>query len=317
MNDLSPWPNIHSCEHGALEVVDSLRMVFFLERDECNHFAAVMAAVGEFVSGIGLDALHAYVDEEGDTRPLTMDVSSFIEQKLGSIPDGEIIELRVLDHEQRGNVHALHYLHDPNIDSSVWPDEKSVISFRIGTARALEVGWEEIDMFVRRLTRVLPYVSGYVSPALAYQPFTSHAYQHIHRYIHRYPGFDVVDPPTVAWDIGDRLLGPYWINIVGRGASRVLGGVGGLQDMLGPEFEVAPCGRDGVIVKIGAVPGVGDINRGDDLPAYRKLAKVIAPILHDPSMQYLYDADGTVNRELQRAWHRRFLADSAVGAPGG
>lgn len=74
--------------------------------------------------------------------------------------------------------------------------------------------------------------------------------------------------------------------------------------------EVLGFWKVGEQVRLGDVPEIGDVNRRDDLPAYRALARHLDQrgLLHVPQrVSYFKDDQGLADREAQTSWHRRFL----------
>jgi hypothetical protein len=83
-----------------------------------------------------------------------------------------------------------------------------------------------------------------------------------------------------------------------------LGGAAGLRARLhSPGTTVLEMEGDKVLVTLGAGPEAGDIERGDTLPAYRELARVLEPwLFRDPRGRMLGQSE-----EDTRRWERRFL----------
>jgi hypothetical protein len=298
------WPRVEHSDGRILAVVDSLIFVFFLDREQCADPGPANEAFARFVNGVGRGVLRFYVDEDGNTPPLPADPLPFIQRTIATATrSGEHCELTLIDHEEGGNRGEAEYLHNPDVDLERWPDKRSVIWFRLGAPRVLEIGLEAVENFARSLCDVLPYTSGYVSPSLSYGEFI----RHVHRFVHRYPGFDVARPTAAAWDIGDRPLGAYWLNFFGPRLVEALGGADGIRAVLQAPIEVSACGSGGAAVKLGDTPEVGDINAGRDLPLHRMLAEFLEPHLRVPEMKYMHDRDGMNDEDFQRAWHRRFL----------
>ncbi len=82
-----------------------------------------------------------------------------------------------------------------------------------------------------------------------------------------------------------------------------LGGAAGLRSRLhAPGTTVEELDADRAVVTLGEWPEAGDTEKGQDLPAYRELARVLEP--------WLYHEEYGVsdfNRENVRRWERRFL----------
>ncbi|WP_414639342.1 type VI immunity family protein [Archangium sp.] len=61
-----------------------------------------------------------------------------------------------------------------------------------------------------------------------------------------------------------------------------------------------------VVVSLGPCPEAGDLARGQTLPAYRELARVLEPWLEPFPWRLIPFKDSSVEQELRR-WWRRFL----------
>jgi hypothetical protein len=59
-------------------------------------------------------------------------------------------------------------------------------------------------------------------------------------------------------------------------------------------------------VTLGTWPEAGDLTRGDDLPAYRELGRVLEPWLDKPFTASRFRVEGFTQEESIR-WARRFL----------
>jgi len=298
------WPRIDFVRERLTTVVDSMVIVFFLDRDKCVDSAPAEEAFAEFFSGIGHNKLHFYVDEEGYTAPLPPDPMVLVRQNVvEKTRTGELVDLVLLGTEQSGNRYQVQYLYDPTTLQAERPHEKSVIRFRIAQDVLLDGGLNEVLSFVDRLSGFLPYSYGYVSPALSY----SHFFSDTLRYIYRYPGFDVVHPGAVASDLDDRILGPYWVNIFGPRSNIMLNGADALRRVLPNEVQVSSCGGGGARVVLGDVPDVGDVNRRNNLPLYRAVASIFRPYMRVPEIIYFKDEHGMADKAAQEAWHNRFF----------
>ena len=105
------------------------------------------------------------------------------------------------------------------------------------------------------------------------------------RYWLRYRGIDVYDSPEhYSWGVGTRVRGPHWLTFLGQPVLGELGGAARLRARLhSPGTTVQEMEGDKVLVTLGEWPEVGDMERGDTLPAYRELARVLEPwLFRDP-----------------------------------
>jgi hypothetical protein len=297
------WPTIAAVDGDRSLVLDSFVIVIFLDQDRRFDTAPVEHAFEMFLSGVGRGHLHLYVDFEGDTRQLPSDPTPIFRDYISRPTQrADVTELRLLDTDLSKPHFQAQYVQDPTISSEEQPDHRGVIWFRVSqelfvTRRA------DVIAFARSLTEELPYTYGYASPALSYGESFSAALP----FLRRHPGFDVVDPPTAAWDIGDGPMGPYWINFLGPSLTEKLGGIDALRSQLRGDFDVSPCGHAGACVTIGKDPQVGDVNRGDVLPLYREFAALLQPWLRTPKYVYFTDPGENGDPDAQEEWHQRFL----------
>ncbi len=87
----------------------------------------------------------------------------------------------------------------------------------------------------------------------------------------------------------------------------VLGAVGGAQGLRSrlhtPGVTVEEMPGDRAVVTLGEWPEAGDTEQGQELPAYRELARVLEPWLYFEPRSRLSD----FSPEETRRWDRRFL----------
>ena len=306
MDATSPfWPTVNVVRGKATVVVDSLLLVFFLDREACADPQPILNAFELYLHGPAQGQLHYYVDDDGETHPLPPDPMTMVRDYVVPLSRrGEMLDLRLDDKEQPGHRHEARFLHNPEADPD-WPDEKSVAYFRIAQSSLANFGVEALMSFVDRLCECLPYSYGYASPALAYSNF----FAEVLPYISRHPGFDVVYPPAIRIEIGDRPLGAYWLNLFGPRLSEALGGTVALRAALPPEASVSDVPGGGTRVLLGSQPDVGDLNRQRTLPLYRRLATFLRPWLRLPTIASFTDEEGMADREAEAAWYGRYLDD--------
>jgi len=82
-----------------------------------------------------------------------------------------------------------------------------------------------------------------------------------------------------------------------------LGGASGLRERLkSPETTVQELPGDKAVITLGPWPEAGDVEKGEVLPAYRELARVLEPWLYHRPVSMLRQSE-----EETRRWERRFL----------
>lgn len=159
----------------------------------------------------------------------------------------------------------------------------------------------------------LPLSSGHAGLALALHTARWHALPRLKEELARYPGVDVPGVLT-HWHLGDRVDGVHWLNFLGPSLLESLGGQASLRARLhSPGTTVQDVGTSGsAVVTLGAWPEAGDLSLGDNLPAYRELARVLEPCLEEFHPRHAtvwsgYDSEPAYSEEEVRRWWRRFL----------
>jgi len=127
----------------------------------------------------------------------------------------------------------------------------------------------------------------------------------------QHPGLDISNPITDSLALKrDAIKGVNWLTILGNDFATRLGGVDSLRQQLPDSVGILPV-AGGVILQAGPAPRWGHINRGDILPDYRAVYKIVAP-LQDPIVDRYtaFSLPGGDHRDKTKAWLRRF-ADGA------
>jgi hypothetical protein len=122
----------------------------------------------------------------------------------------------------------------------------------------------------------------------------------------RYPGISLHHGSIPDW-MGTRVDGVHWLNFLGPPVLQELGGVSALRSRLhSPETTVQALDGERAVVTLGIWPEAGDLNRGDALPAYRELGRVLELWLDKPFNVPSFRVEGFTQEESIR-WARRFL----------
>lgn len=297
------WPTISYNEDGRIRVVDGLAVVFFVNVHHRDCAEDIASAIERIVSFAGLTALRFFVDDEGDARPLTTTVyRSLITELRQSAAQGEGGLSLIGDDASITGTDAYYFGEaEPSDERPTW---RNVLKFHLCRDLFMERGAEQVRSFVRSLAQTLPFSFGYASPCLCY----GHNIVRAAKIARRYPGFDILDPGAAATSIGNKMAGVYWLSFFGQALVDSLGGTEQIQGLLRGLAEVTPLPKNKLEMLIEETPTVGDLNRKDNLPAYRAVARVVEPHLHLPTITYFREDDGiTANTEAMIAWHRRFL----------
>jgi hypothetical protein len=131
---------------------------------------------------------------------------------------------------------------------------------------------------VQQLGESFPLVSGLAGYAFECSPYDkTRSEEYAWSASLRHPGIDIVRLPFDAKAPGtDAIKGVGWLTLVGGEMLKELGGLAGIRKKLPAEVGLSQV-KHAVIVKIGAAPAMGDVNRGDILPLYRQVYALLAP----------------------------------------
>ncbi len=298
------WPTITIRDGRMLRVRDSFLFAFFLRREDIQP-AIVGDAFRRFLNGIGHGKIRFFVDEEGEMLPFPRDYAALIEQDVVEpTARADYAELALLGSEENANVHEVFYCHNPEVPAEERPNKLSVLTFRIAQETFLDVDTSGVISFFEEMCALLSCEYAYGHPALV----CDNAHERTYPIVKRYPGFDIAEPASAAWNIRGRIMGPYWLNAFGPSVMSTLGPSSVTPEALPPEVEIRTLQNGIVVAKLGEYPAVGDVNRRDRLPLYRDVAKRWEHALLQPEILYFQPTeDIDYPRVAQEEWHRRFV----------
>jgi Protein of unknown function (DUF3396) len=95
-----------------------------------------------------------------------------------------------------------------------------------------------------------------------------------------------------------------WLTFLNAVHVERLGGVERLKRDLGADVPVRSL-EGGVMVQAGPQPQIGDVNRQQDLPLYRRVGRVLAPVRSREHPAFLR-REGVPSREATQKWLSRF-----------
>jgi len=163
----------------------------------------------------------------------------------------------------------------------------------------------------KRLCDLLPFLCGHAGYCLQTSPYyENQAYPRAYALAMRYQGVNIATD-NATWplrDIGVETVN--WLTLVGAEPLKKLGGAAKLRRALNSTPSVAIVEtKNGVILRAGDEPRIGDLNRGDKLPEYRAVYRALRPVLEPILSDF---APLTVGGELEEdtdktdRWLRRF-----------
>jgi hypothetical protein len=288
-------------QDGHVQVREGLSLTFYMRPPHQRIAERVLRTLDVYQRHIGHGVLSLYAGPEGEWRNLDEAGWSLIRRELREEPCPNV----ALEPSDAGGTHAflyrgmdLEYLSRMNE-----PDAMCEVTFWLPTEFLEEKGPEQVRALAIELASLLPLCSG--SCGLSFQGGLElvGVNRALTRYWMRYPGIDIPSPHGHSSDIGTRMRGPHWMNFIGQPVLGELGGAERLRARLRtPGTAVQELEDAKVVITLGEWPEAGDLERGDVLPAYRELARVLEPWLYRSRIPMLNRSE-----EESRRWERRFL----------
>ncbi len=122
----------------------------------------------------------------------------------------------------------------------------------------------------------------------------------------RFHGIHLGRPLMFARYVEEHLMCPGWLTGIGDPLLKQIGGATALRSRLPAEVVIHQL-THGVLLQAGERPAVGDVNRQENMDAYRAVGKVITPLRIPVSVLGEYNELGGTERT--REWLARFDAD--------
>lgn len=158
------------------------------------------------------------------------------------------------------------------------PDQLGLLQMTFPMETADDKTSESLVEFCKQVASLISYVSGYVAPGLQWAEINSSLAADESKSIAiRHPGYDVQNNDATRLRLGKRSRGAYWLTFLGPELVETLGGSEQVRKALPKSIEVEPAGA-GVMIRAGALPELGDVNKGIGVPLLRTVAKVIEPV---------------------------------------
>ncbi len=294
------WPFLECKEGERTFVRDCLVIHFFLDRSHAAMRPALLHAIEMIIQFVGSSSIKWYLDEEGEPQPFDQDEWSRLRDERFS-PDASEGGLRLLGSED--DIASFYFKYwGWELPRSKLPGWRNLLQIRL-PREFVQGRVQEAAAFAQQLGASLPFSSGYVSSALA---LLSRQRVYWGRGL-RYPGIDLLNPETACTEIAEHIPGVYWLTFLGPCSLEALGGIAALGSQLPMGVTLSPMQGHGAVLQIGAEPQSGDINRGDNLPLYRAVARVLAPQLYFATRAHLLSEGTNPDLDATLNWQQRFL----------
>ncbi len=170
----------------------------------------------------------------------------------------------------------------------------------------------ELIEAVRRWSETLSPVHGYagVGLLLAAAPETQAKLDSVVCIAaQRFPGINVDYPALQRGVLRNGIKTVDWLTVLGRDFVEKLGGRAALLTALGPQFSAIPLSTGGLLIQSGALPQLGDMEKGKRPEAYVALNRLLKPVR---IVEYPYAFQSGqfsrpyMDRTVARVWIARF-----------
>jgi Protein of unknown function (DUF3396) len=299
------YPRIRlQAESGFILVREGLDITFYMRHRHDELAPKVEFALETYLRTVGRQALGSYADYEGDFHPLDAAGWEQIWRELRA-PSSAVI--RLYDASDTATGYHFEYSGRTLEDTPFFKKATiaSAVSFWLPTEFLEEHGPGRVRELALELAAPLPLCSGHAGLSFNGDlDVIDVDHRHLASLCFRYPGLDIPDMGWRSLMMGTQVVGPSWLTFLGQPALGGLGGATALRSRLhSTGTTVQEMDGDRVVITLGQWPEAGDTERGENLPAYRELARVLEPWL-------FRDPDGSIAgftpTEVAR-WKRRFL----------
>lgn len=270
---------------GRLLLRDGVILCFFVRRSHQILAASAVEVLSAYRDFIRPHALTRYIDPEGAPAELTGPALDRLIGELTDVGNWPHYNLMLGDSSTGVSDFWFHYfgagLRTPVFAD--WPDAASHLALWFPTEFLDEVAPHWLKGSALRMAEILPPCYGYASLSWNYcgGADEAEAFDEIRRRCFNHPGLDVHHVDSCGTDIGDRIRGVYWLNLLGEESLRELGPIDALDRRLedaGADVEPLPGG--GLAVSLGPRPEAGNLDAGQTLPIYRRVAQILKDRFH-------------------------------------
>ncbi len=293
------YPKIRMRAHGgSLLVREGLSFIFYMRHPHDVVADGVRRSLEAFLRAIGPHALGRYADEEGEYQKLD---DAGWERIHGELQRPQWGIIRLYDAVPGEIRYRFEYYGRQLVDLSGQddPNEVSKVRFWLPSEFLEEHGPSRVRELALELAAPLPFCSGYAGLSFNADMDLLGIAEQVAKRCFRYPGMDI---STLHWKLGTRLWGVQWLTFLGQPVLGELGGPAELRARLHePGTTVQEMEGDRAVITLGKWPEAGDTEQGQALPAYRELARVLEPWLHQEDLGLHFSP------EQERRWVRRFL----------
>jgi hypothetical protein len=297
------YPRIRiQTESGYTRVREGLSLTFYMRPSHHEIAPTLLQALDVYLQSVGSTALGLYASEEGEWRSLDTSGWELIRRKILE----QRLPLVTLEEDADAGSRYAFFYHGRDDEYRARVNKPHAVceaTFWLPTEFLEEHGPVRVRELAVKIAALLPWCTGYCGLSFNGELDMAGVPRALAQSWFRYPGIDVPSPYGHSDEIGTRAKGVHWMNFLGQPVLGELGGSQALRKLLhNPETQVQELDGGRVMVLLGEWPEAGDTERGEMLPAYRELARVLEPwLFHEPHRMLNRSEEETLR------WERRFL----------
>ena len=259
----------------------------------------------QFMSGKSI----YFPDDDALVEVEGVDISALLDHRI--VRAGSPPKFALVDAEADAPCFSVAYcgldrLHLASLD---WPHTACGLRFSFSLEAMDENGLFDIFDFAGRWARALPLASGLIAPAFVYREGVDEivAFRSIARLCRRYRCMDIPALMIDCFEVGTGVKGAYWCNFLGGEALARIGGEARLREAFADTgAHIESLGDERLSITLGPLPVYGDVNRRQDLDAYRLAFGLFESALRPRTVPYL-----GFDEESMQAWIERFAGGDA------
>lgn len=285
-------------QEGHLLFREALCLRLYIPRRHQDIAPLVVRSLDRYLAIAG-PSLTTYVDEESEAHPLDDQGWHRVRAALTSRASANA---DLWDDDPVGGGHGFFYRGSWGLPKSI-PEMCTMYAW-FPTEYLEEHGPEHLMNVAINLIGDLPISSANLGLAMNLA-WSEEGHQKVKIYYSRYSGISLVSHLEAHPELGVGVNDVSWLTFLGQSVLGELGGISKLRARLqSPETTVTDIGDNRVMVRLGAWPEAGDLEHGQNLLAYRELARALEPWLLRSDPQWYSQL---LSPEELRRWERRFL----------
>lgn len=301
-------PVMKRASEGHCIARDNAVVALFSQCPFADIVAGAAYCLSRFLNTIPVERLKWSVvgSTSGDFKPLNAKVMAKCQSMLtAEAAAKKEIFFQLMGPEPYGPDYSFQVGGVPRPEIGGFMNETNVLEMRFPTSFLSEQGEDAFVEMVMDLFAHLRCDSGYAAIGLCADDdsMLRDAGLVIAPLAFRSHGFDIADAPLVSMALGARSRGARWLTLLSHKLVGKLGGQAELERKLPGEVTILG-GPHGLLLRAGATPEIGDVNRNQHTPLLAAVAHAIEGVTYfgDNGLLSLFGQD----TDRRDAWERRF-----------